>query len=78
MDISEFNLIYDRIKEHKDEIFIKVDRKKIIETYKNDPEELLKKLKAIKNYIDIKDIKKICGVECKNNIISFILNNFKF
>lgn len=78
MNIEEFNEIYNIIKENKDEIFIDVDKKKIIDTYKDKPDDLIKVLKGLKNHIEIKDIKKNYNIKAKSNIINFILNNFQF
>lgn len=78
MNYEEFEIIFNSIKQHKEEIFIEIDKKQIIENYKDNPDELIKILKNVKNYKPIKEIKNICGLNCKNNIITFILNNFNF
>jgi hypothetical protein len=78
MNIEEFNQIYQIIKEHKTEIFINVDKSLLIEAYKSDPETLKKVLNNVKGYKSISEIKKICNINCNNNIISFIINNMNF
>lgn len=77
MEFNEFVKVYEALKLHKDEIFINVDKKKIIEAYKDNPEELINILKHVKDYKPMKEIKQICSIEAKPNIITFILNNIK-
>jgi prephenate dehydratase len=76
INIEELNDLINELKSIKSEIFIKVDKTKIIETYKNEPDTLLKILKGLINpYIPVKDIQKRLTKKYDTKYIKFILNH---
>ena len=72
--VEELNELINELKQFKNDIFIEVDKTKLIEAYKANPDELLKVLKNVKPYVPIKEINKILTKKYDPKIIKFILN----
>lgn len=86
---NDFMILYNLLKEIKDEIFIKpedIDKKRhdLIENFKDTPEFLIKCLnETVKPYKSIKDIKillksKGFTITVKDSMIKFIIENIEF
>lgn len=75
ISLEEFNNLVNELKSIKSEIFVEVDKTKIIEQYKNDPDTLLKLLKGLAYpYISVKEIQKRLTKKYDSKHIKFILN----
>lgn len=72
--VEELNELINQLRDLKHEIFIEVDKAKLIEAYKANPDELLKVLKNVKPYIPVKEINTKLTKKYDTKLITFILN----
>lgn len=72
--VEELNELINQLRDLKHEIFIEVDKAKLIKAYKANPDELLKVLKNVKPYIPVKEINTKLTKKYDTKLITFILN----